>query len=101
MAATSSSQSLIENGTYALDCQVDANPTPTFIWYKNDIQVNTSTYMSLSSHSSRIILSNVSNIDTGNYKCFSQNTIGNVTSPSINIIVYSKYATSIIMLPFS
>lgn len=90
LAATTSSQSIIENTTVILDCHVIADPQPSFIWYKNGKEINT-TYASTSSHSSQIMLRNISTIDAGNYTCFSQNIVGNVTSKSITIIVYCKF----------
>ena len=91
LASTSSSRTVVENNTISLNCQVTSNPMPTFIWYKNEIEINRSTYISMSSHSSRIMLHNVSTADAGNYTCFSQNILGNTTANPIIITIYSKF----------
>lgn len=91
MEHTSSSRSVIENSTILLDCQVIADPVPTFIWYKNGQEISTSTYISISSHKSQIELPNISAVDAGNYTCFSQNMVGNTTSNPMVVRVYSKY----------
>ena len=44
----------------------------------------------MSSHSSRIMLHNVSTADAGNYTCFSQNIVGNITTNPITVTIYSK-----------
>lgn len=90
MASTSSSQSVIENDTIALDCKVSSNPQPTFTWYKNGVEINDLLYISTSTHSSRIMLHNISTADAGNYSCFTQNIVGNTTSNPIAITVYGK-----------
>ena len=90
LAAIASYQFVIENSTIELDCEVVADPKPTFIWFKNGIEVNT-TYISTSSHSSQMILRDISIDDAGNYTCFSRNVVGNVSTQSTNIIVYSEF----------
>ena len=99
LASTSSSQTVIENNTISLNCQIASDPKPIFTWYKNGNEISRSTYMSISSHSSRIMLHNVSTADAGNYTCFSRNMVGNTTTNPMSIKVYSKSAnTSILFL---
>ncbi|EDV21450.1 uncharacterized protein TRIADDRAFT_30409, partial [Trichoplax adhaerens] len=84
---TSSSQSVIENSAIILNCQANANPVPTFTWYKDGIEINRTTYLSTSYNQSQILLTNVTEMDAGSYNCTSTNLIGSASS-NMDITVY-------------
>ncbi|EDV24852.1 uncharacterized protein TRIADDRAFT_56180 [Trichoplax adhaerens] len=71
-------------------CKGEGLPTPTCIWLKNQVTINSTRYLILSSSEIKLQLNNVVIGDAGNYVCFCSNGIGNATSSIATLTVLSK-----------
>ncbi|XP_051240404.1 B-cell receptor CD22-like [Dicentrarchus labrax] len=82
----SPSGEIVEGSPVALTCSSDANPAPTYMWYKE----NGNPDLHLPSEEPLLFFRSIESSDSGEYYCMIQNKLGGIKSESILIDV--KYA---------
>ena len=76
----------------SFSCNASGNPTPKFLWTKNGSPINT-TYnarISLSAGNKQLNITNVNRVDSGEYRCVANNSVGAVNSSAAFLTVQCK-----------
>ena len=89
VAVSPSKVTVNESGSASFQCSVSGNPEPSVVWNKVDIQ-------SQRSHSAvsggKLLLKNVTESDTGVYKCSSENILGQAQA-LVQLVINGKLCT--------
>ena len=91
-----------ERDNVTLSCSAGGNPVPTISWTKNGSPINTVAYSSISfsEDKKQLNIMNVSRIDSGEYRCVANNSVGNATSDAATLDVQCKYNASFLFSQF-
>lgn len=86
---------VVSGRTAELPCPVEASPQPTVTWLHTATSRGVPTVdggrLSLAEGSSKLIISNVSDADAGNYSCLATNPAGNTTLV-VTLLVLGEYS---------
>ena len=85
----------------AFSCDASGNPTPKFSWTKNGSPINTtdSARITLSAGNKQLNITNVSRLDSGEYKCVANNSVGVVNSSAAFLTVQCKTTFTHLLQP--
>ena len=85
-------QTVLEGLNVSFSCNASGNPTPTFSWIKNGSPINTTANarISLSAGSKQLYITNVNRVDSGEYRCVANNSVGAVNSSAAFLTVQCK-----------
>ncbi|XP_073259129.1 hemicentin-1-like [Porites lutea] len=82
-------RTVLEGLNVAFSCNASGNPTPKFSWTKNGSPINTTdnARISLSAGNKQLNITNVNRVDSGEYRCVANNSVGAVNSSAAFLIV--------------
>ena len=85
----------------ALSCNASGNPTPKFSWTKNGSPINTTdnARISLSAGNKQLNITNVNRVDSGEYRCVANNSVGAVNSSAAFLTVQCKTTFTLLRKP--
>ena len=85
----------------ALSCNASGNPTPKFSWTKNGSPINTTdnARISLSAGNKQLNITNVNRLDSGEYRCVANNSVGAVNSSAAFLTVQCKTTFTLLRKP--
>ena len=85
-------QTVLEGLNVAFSCNASGNPTPKFSWTKNGSPINTTdnARISLSAGNKQLNITNVNRVDSGEYRCVADNSVGAVNSSAAFLTVQCK-----------
>ena len=83
---------VVEGEVLTVECQAFASPPPSIIWMKESSILNISTSESVQDRvaTSRLVISNFSLSDAGEYSCVAMNEIGNTSSPTFTVDIVGQ-----------
>ena len=83
---------VLEGLNVAFSCNATGNPTPNFSWTKNGSPVNTTANarISLSADNKQLNIRNSTRVDSGEYRCVVNNSVGAVNSSAAFLTVQCK-----------
>ena len=77
----------MEGANMTLSCNATGNPEPSISWVKDGFPINSNSRISFSHDKQRLTITNVSRMDSGEYRCVARNRVGNNTSNSkVNVL---------------
>ena len=77
----------MEGENMTLSCNATGNPEPSISWVKDGFPINSNSRISFSHDKQRLTITNVSRMDSGEYRCVARNRVGNNTSNSkVNVL---------------
>lgn len=73
---------VLNDSNYTLECTVDGNPAPKVRWFKNDIELRSSSKLAITQSGSvcRMEVRNIDSDDAGKYTCEATNSIGRAST---------------------
>ena len=76
----------------AFSCNASGNPTPQLSWTKSGSPLNTTdnARISLSARNKQLNITNVNRVDSGEYRCVANNSVGAVNSRAAFLTVQCK-----------
>ena len=85
----------------AFSCNASGNPTPKFSWTKNGSPINTTdnARISLSAGNKQLNITNVNRVDSGEYRCVANNSVGAVNSSAAFLTVQCKNTFTYLLAP--
>ena len=85
-------QAVLEGLNVSFSCNASGNPTPTFSWTKNGSPINTTANarISLSAGNKQLDITNANSVDSGEYRCVANNSVGAVHSSAAFLTVQCK-----------
>ena len=94
-------QTVLEGLNVAFSCNASGNPTPKFSWTKNGSPINTtaSARISLSAGNKQLNITNVNRVDSGEYRCVADNSVGAVNSSAAFLTVQCKNTFTYLLKP--
>ena len=92
---------MLEGLNVAFSCNASGNPTPKFSWTKNGSPINTTdnARISLSAGNKQLNITNVNRVDSGEYRCVANNSVGAVNSSAAFLIVQCKNTFTHLLKP--
>ena len=83
---------VVEGEVLTVECQAIANPPPSIIWMKESSILNIGTSESVQDRvvTNRLVISNLSLSDAGEYSCVAMNEIGNTSSPTFTVNIVGQ-----------
>ena len=94
-------QTVLEGLNVAFSCNASGNPTPKFSWTKNGSPINTTdnARISLSAGNKQLNITNVNRVDSGEYRCVANNSVGAVNSSAAFLTVQCKTTFTHLLKP--
>ena len=83
-----------EGKNVTLSCDAAGNPAPTISWTKEGSPVSNNSRISLSQDNKQLTIRYVNRTDSGEYRCVTDNSLGNDTSNAATLDVKCKYNVS-------
>ena len=85
-------RTVLEGLNVAFSCNASGNPTPNLSWTKNGSPINTTANasISLSAGNKQLNITNVNRVDSGEYRCVADNSVGAVNSSAAFLTVQCK-----------
>ncbi|KAL9951099.1 hypothetical protein ACROYT_G043696 [Oculina patagonica] len=82
-----------EGDNVTLSCNATGNPVPTISWTRNGSPVDTigNSRIRFSENKNELSITNVSRTDSGEYRCVTNNSLGNDTSNAAKLDIQCKY----------
>ena len=81
-----------EGSNISMSCGVQAEPPPTYIWFRNNVEIKRNTkYIYDGSHLTMISVKHGEENDDASYKCEATNSLGSVTTKETKMIVECMY----------
>ena len=83
---------LKEGDEVGFSCAVDGKPDPTISWTRNGspMHTNGNSRISFLEGKKQLTITNVSRTDSGEYRCVTNNSLGNATSNFVTLDVQCK-----------
>ena len=79
----------VQGNSLTLDCNPIGQPTPTVIWFMDNVQLTSTTRVSVDG-AGRLIFSSVISTDAGSYRCEATSSVG-TASATTTLSVLGKY----------
>jgi len=94
-------RTVLEGLNVAFSCNASGNPTPKFSWTKKGSFINTTdnARISLSADNKQLNITNVNRVDSGEYRCVANNTVGAVNSSAAFLTVQCKTTFTHLLKP--
>ena len=90
------SGSVTEGDNVTLSCNASGNPLPAISWTRDGSLVSSGDQrISFEAGNRRLTITNVSRVDSGEYRCVADNSEGNDTSNATTLDVQCKYTSLI------
>ena len=92
---------VLEGLNVAFSCNASGNPSPKFSWTKNGspINITDNARISLSQDNKQLNITNVNRVDSGEYKCVANNSVGAVNSSTAFLTVQCKNTFTYLLAP--
>ena len=85
-----------EGDNVTLSCNASGNPVPTISWTRDGSLISSGDQrISFEAGNRRLTITNVSRVDSGEYRCVADNSEGNDTSHATTLDVQCKYTSLI------
>ena len=85
-----------EGDNVTLSCNASGNPVPTISWTRDGSLISSGDQrISFEAGNRRLTITNVSRVDSGEYRCVADNIKGNDTSNATTLDVQCKYTSLI------
>ena len=85
----------------AFSCNASGNPSPKFSWTKNGspINITDNARISLSAGNKQLNITSVNRVDSGEYRCVANNSVGAVNSSAAFLTVQCKNTFTHLLAP--